>query len=208
MRTALYGHRDRWKGRIPMSKSNAVVLVTLFAAAALIVSVVPATAASSNCAVLLVPGSVDPSGTILATEVDLGCYPTYAEALAAGSSGAIDVPALTTPASLTDAVLAADTIATAAADVLIGTEFTGIGYGGSSKSYFASATCSTGVVWGVADVGASWDNQFSSGKGFGGCDTNKKFENTNFGGSVLTCTPNCTNYGTLSNQVSSLRWKP
>ena len=69
-----------------MSKSNAVVLVTLFAAAALIVSVVPATAASSNCAVLLVPGSVDPSGTILATEVDLGCYPTYAEALAAGSS--------------------------------------------------------------------------------------------------------------------------
>ena len=60
----------------------------------------------------------------------------------------------------------------------------------------------------VADVGAFWDNVFSSGKGFGGCDTNKKFENTNFGGSVLTCTPNCTNYGTLSNQVSSLRWKP
>ena len=127
-----------------MSKSNAVLLVTLFAAAALIMSVVPAAAASSNCAVLLVPGSVDPSGAILATEVDLGCYPTYAEALATGSGGAIDVPALTTPASLTDTVLAADTIAIAAADVLIGTEFTGIGYGGSSKSYFASATCSTG----------------------------------------------------------------
>ena len=191
-----------------MSRSSGVVLVILLAAAAPIVSVVPAAAASSNCAVLLVPGSVDSSGTILATEVDLGCYPTYAEALAAGSSGAIDIPAVTTPASVTDALLAADTITTTAADVLIGTEFTSTGYGGSSKSYFASATCSTGVVWGVADVGASWDNQFSSGKGFGGCDTNKKFENTNFGGSVLTCTPNCTNYGTLSNQVSSLRWKP
>ena len=191
-----------------MSRSSGVVLVILLAAAAPIVSVVPAAAASSNCAVLLVPGSVDSSGTILATEVDLGCFPTYAEALTTGSQGAIDVPDTTTPASLTDAVLAADTTATAAADVLIGTEFTGVNYGGSSKSYFASATCSTGVVWGVADVGASWDNQFSSGKGFGGCDTNKKFENTNFGGSVLTCTPNCTNYGTLSNQVSSLRWKP
>src|SRR3989449_10401712 len=101
------------RGRMSVSRSNGVVLVILLAAAAPIVSVVPATAASSNCVVLLVPGSVDPSGTILATEVDLGCYPTYAEALAAGSSGAIDVPALTTPASLTDAVLAADTIATA-----------------------------------------------------------------------------------------------
>ena len=68
-----------------MSKSNAVVVVTLFAAAALIASVVPATAASSNCAVLLVPGSVDASGAILATEVDLGCFPTYAEALTTGS---------------------------------------------------------------------------------------------------------------------------
>jgi len=194
--------------RNSLSRSNASVVVILFTAATLVATAVTASAAASNCAVLLVPGSVDSSGELLATEVDLGCYPTYAEALSVGSSGAIDVPALTTPASLTDAVLAADTIATATADVLIGTEFTGVSYGGTSKSYFASATCSTGVVWGVADVGASWDNEFSSGKGFGGCDTNKKFENTNFGGSVLTCTPNCTNYGTLSNQVSSLRWKP
>ena len=191
-----------------MSRSNAVVLVILLAAATLAATAATASAAASNCAVLLVPSSVESSGAILATEVDLGCYPTYAEALAAGSSGAIDVPALTTPASLTDVILAADTIATATANVLIGTEFTGVSYGGMSKSYFASATCSTGVVWDVADVGASWDNEFSSGKGFGGCDANKKFENTNFGGSVLTCTPNCTNYGTLSNQVSSLRWKP
>jgi hypothetical protein len=191
-----------------MSKLHAVIVVTLFAAAAPFVTAAPASAASSNCAVLLVPSSIEPSGAILATEVDLGCYPTYAEALAAGSSGAIDVPEGTTPASLTDAALAADTNADAPSSVLIGTEFTGIGYGGTSKSYFATATCSVGVVWDVADVGASWDNLFSSGKGFGGCDTNKKFENTNFGGSVLTCTPNCTNYGTLSNRVSSLRWKP
>ncbi len=191
-----------------MLKLRALVFVTLFAAAMPFVTAVAASAASSNCAVLLVPSSIEPSGAILATEIDLGCYPTYAEALAAGSSGAIDVPEGTTPASLTDAVLAADTVVIAAADALIGTEFSALNYGGSSKSYFAPQTCSTGVVWDVADVGASWDNVFSSGKGFGGCDTNKKFENTNFGGSVLTCTPNCANYGTLSNRVSSLRWKP
>ena len=191
-----------------MLKLRALVFVTLLAAAMPFVTAVPASAASINCTVLLVPSSIEPSGAILATEIDLGCYPTYAEALAAGSSGAIDVPEGTTPASLTDAVLAADTVVIAAADALIGTEFSALNYGGSSKSYFAPQTCSTGVVWDVADVGASWDNVFSSGKGFGGCDTNKKFENTNFGGSVLTCTPNCANYGTLSNRVSSLRWKP
>jgi hypothetical protein len=109
---------------------------------------------------------------------------------------------------LTDALLAADTIASATADVLIGTEFVGTNYTGTSKSYFAPETCSIGVVWDVGNVGATWDDRFSSGKGFGGCDTNKKFEDTNFGGSVLTCTPNCANYGALSNQVSSLRWKP
>lgn len=191
-----------------MSTSNAVLLVTLLAAATLSMSAVPASAASSNCAVLLVPSSIEASGAILAREVDLGCYPTYAEALSVGSSGAIDVPDGTTGASLTDALLAADTTVSATADVLIGTEFVGTNYNGTSKSYFAPATCSIGVVWDVGDVGASWDDRFSSGKGFGGCDTNKKFEDTNFGGSVLTCTPNCANYGALSNQVSSLRWKP
>jgi len=191
-----------------VSKSNASLLVALLVAAALSATAVPASAGSSHCVVLLVPSSIEASGAILAKEVDLGCYATYADALTAGSSGAIDVPDGTTPASLTDAVLAADTVASATADVLVGTESVGINYGGTSKSYFATETCSVGVVWDVADVGASWDDRFSSGKGFGGCDTNKKFENTNFGGSVLTCTPNCTNYGTLSNQVSSLRWKP
>jgi len=191
-----------------VSKSNAAVLVTLLAAATLSLSAVPASAVSSNCAVVLVPSSVEASGAILAKEVDLGCYPTYAEALSVGSSGAIDVPDGTTGASLTDAVLAANTIVSATADVLIGTEFVGTNYTGTSKSYFAPETCSIGVVWDVGNVGASWDDRFSSGKGFGGCDTNKKFEDTNFGGSVLTCTPNCANYGALSNQVSSLRWKP
>ena len=103
-----------------MSKSNAMVLVALLVAAALSTTAVPASAASSHCVVLLVPSSIEASGAILAKEVDLGCYPTYAEALAAGSSGAIDVPDGTTPASLTDAVLAADTVASATADVLIG----------------------------------------------------------------------------------------
>ena len=108
---------------------------------------------------------------------------------------------------LTNAILAVASATNAPDAVLIGTEYNSSGYAGASQSYFAPVTCSTGVVWEVADVGATWDNRFQSGKGFGGCDTNKKFQNTNFGGNVLTCTPNCSDYGALSNQVSSLRWR-
>lgn len=190
------------------SRFVGVLAVVLIASATFVASAAPAAAGSQNCAVLLVPNSIDPSGTILATEVDLGCFAMYADALAVGSSGAIEISDATTPSSLTDATLAAVTDSAASSDVLIGTEYDAYNYGGSSKSYFASETCSSGVVWELADVGSTWNNRFQSGKGFGGCDTNKKFQNTNFGGNVVTCTPNCSDYGTLSNQVSSLRWKP
>jgi hypothetical protein len=190
-----------------MPRSKAAVVVSVFAAAALIVSVVPATAASSNCAVLLVPGSVDPSGTILATEVDLGCYPTYAEALAAGSS--VDRCPGRDDARLADRCPPRgrhdrdhrsrrpdrDRVHRHRLRWLV-EELLRVGdmlHGGSVGRRGRRRLLGQRV-------------QF--GEGFGGSDTNKKFENTNFGGSVLTCTPNCTNYGTLSNQVSSLRWKP
>ena len=173
-----------------------------------LVSTVPAEASTADdCVVLLRPVSIEDDGAILTTPVDLGCYATYAEALAVGSSGAIDVPDTMTPTALTDAALSTDTDLTVTADVLIGTEFHATNYTGPSKSYFATATCSTGVVWDLATLG-TWDDRFSSGKGFGGCDTNKKFQNANFGGSVVTCTPNCTTYGSINNDVSSLRWKP
>jgi hypothetical protein len=179
----------------------------LVASTIIAVAATPAVASDQHCAVLLVPSSIDPSGAILATQVDLGCYDTYADALAAGSSGAIHLPSEITPSLLTNAILAVASATNAPDAVLIGTEYNSSGYAGASQSYFAPVTCSTGVVWEVADVGATWDNRFQSGKGFGGCDTNKKFQNTNFGGNVLTCTPNCSDYGALSNQVSSLRWR-
>jgi hypothetical protein len=81
-------------------------------------------------------------------------------------------------------------------------------FGGQSQDYFAPSTCSATNIWEVNYVGDTWNDRFSSGKGFGGCNHNKKFAAADFGGDVLTCTPNCNDYGSLSNQVSSLRWRP
>jgi hypothetical protein len=156
-----------------------------------------------HCAFRLVP--LESGGVATDASLDLvGCFGTYERALEAGSGHAIDVAADVTPQTLTDDVLPVSTIL---ASVLIGTEYDGSGFTGGSNSYFASTTCTSTTTWQVANVGAAWNDRFQSGKGFGGCDTNRKFEHENFGGAVRTCTPNCTDYGTLSNQVTSLRWR-
>jgi hypothetical protein len=134
-----------------------------------------------------------------------GCYGTLAEALSAGTDGSVQLDASVTPATLTQRVLAQATVRRGA--VVIGTEYTNVGFGGESSSFTAPDTC-VGVSYEVSYVGNAWNDDFASGKGFGGCDHNKKFENSNFGGDVLTCTPTCNDYAALRNRVSSLRWKP
>ncbi|MEA2580109.1 MAG: hypothetical protein QOE83_1001 [Actinomycetota bacterium] len=164
-------------------------------------------AAASNCAYVLVPVS-DEAGSSLVTPELIGCYATYSAALSAGSDGAITVPSSMTPQRLSDAILADSTVDSDLSGVLIGTEWVLSSYAGNSTSYFAPSTCSSSQTWDLSYVGDAWNDRFNSGKGFGGCDSNKKFQDPNFGGTVLTCTPNCSGYGSLNNEVSSLRWKP
>jgi hypothetical protein len=156
-----------------------------------------------HCAFRLVP--LESDGVATDASLDLvGCFATYEQALEAGFEQAVDVGSDVTPQTLTDEVLPLPSILTS---VLIGTEYDGSGYTGGSSSYFATTTCTSTTTWQVANVGATWNDRFNSGKGFGGCDTNKKFQHENFGGSVRTCTPNCTDYGTLADEVTSLRWR-
>ncbi len=137
----------------------------------------------------------------------VGCFGTLSEAIEAGSGGAIRLPRTTSASDLTDSLISDSTVARVGDDTLIGTEWLSLNYGGGSKSYMAPDACA-GTTYEVAYVGDSLNDSFESGKGFGGCDTNKKFVHANFGGDVLTCTPNCPDYGSLRNEVSSLKWKP
>ena len=156
-----------------------------------------------HCAFRLVP--LESAGVMTDASPSLvGCFDTYEQALEAGTGQAIDAGARITPETLTDEVLPSPSLITS---VLIGTEYDGSGFAGASNSYFASTTCTSTTTWQVANVGAEWNDRFQSGKGFGGCDTNRKYQHENFGGTVRTCTPNCSDYGTLSNQVTSLRWR-
>jgi len=171
----------------------------------MLTTVAPARAAEGeHCATRLVP--LESVGAVTNARLELiGCFSTYDQALEAGTGTTLDISSEVTPTTLT-AELAADFSTTAS--VLIGTEYDLLNFSGDSQSYFASSTCSSGVIWSVANVGPTWNDRFQSGKGFGGCDTNKKFEHENFAGAIRTCTPNCADYGTLENEVTSLRWRP
>ncbi len=177
----------------------------IIAVACVLTAVAPARAAGGwHCATRLVP--VGPIGVVTNARLELiGCFPTYDQALEAGTGTTLDVSSDLTPSTLTSNA-AADL--STASSVLIGTEYNSFDFQGDSQSYFASSTCSSGVVWSVANVGPTWNDKLQSGKGFGGCDTNKKFEHENFAGAVRTCTPNCTDYLSLANEVTSLRWRP
>jgi hypothetical protein len=164
-------------------------------------------AGGRHCVFRLVPESRPKPHVVSASLEKVGCFDTLSAAVEAGSGGSIRLARSTQPADLTDAMITDATVPQAGDDTLIGTEWLDSGYGGVSTSYWAPNACA-GVTYEVAYVGDFWNDRFESGKGFGGCDTNKKFVHANFGGDVLTCSPNCSYYGSLANEVSSLKWKP
>jgi hypothetical protein len=179
--------------------------VALIAVAAGSLLAVPAQGRTGrHCAYRLV--TIARHGSVNVTRPDLiGCYTTFSDAVAAGTNGGVRLAQDMTPSGLRNADLR---VGTSASEVVIGLEYPQMSFGGVSTIYSAAATCSANNIIETNYVGDALNDRFSSGKGFGGCDHNKKFQNADFGGDVLTCTPNCTNYGTLSNQVSSLRWRP
>jgi hypothetical protein len=190
-----------------MRKIAIIISGTLLLASSSFISSSASAAVGRHCAYRLAPVGAVRGGITRARLNLVGCFATFPEALFAGSGGAIRVPRGTTPASLTDRQLRSGTTPTGRASVLIGTEYDLTSFAGGSYDFFASSTCTASTTWQVANVGALWNDRFESGTGFGGCHTNKKFRNTNFGGTVVTCTPTCSNYGALNNQVSSLRWR-
>jgi hypothetical protein len=190
------------------SARGAFVAASVLATLSLVLGLTPPAAADAadHCATMLVPIGEPVGDDFSAEPVALGCYATFEEAVEAGSSGTIDLPEGTEPEGLTQATVDASS-EFAASSVLIGTEYTQENYAQSSQSYFAPTTCSADTTWEVSYVGNDWNDNFESGRGFGGCDRNRKFRASNFEGDVLVCTPNCSNYGALRNEVSSLRWR-
>ena len=181
-------------------------LVLGFLATTALPTPVAAAPEGKHCVFLLVPVSTDPATeTIEATVEEGGCYPTLEDALSAGTGTDVSLSPGTGPEDLTIGMITTADVPTGG-DTLIGTEYNQVNFEGSTASWFAPRGCAN-TTWEVPFVGNDWNDRFASGRGFGTCDHNRKFQHSNFDGSSILCTPNCSTYGSLNNEVSSLRWR-
>jgi hypothetical protein len=181
-----------------------------FITAIVIVGLTPMAEADTlpHCVNWLEPIDTTPTGVINTPPVVVGCYETFAQAIEVASGGAADLSDSITPAQLTDQLLSEATDSVTIASVVIGIEYDMINFQIESEIYTGASTCSASTSYAVAYVGDALNDDFASGRGLGGCDENRKFAASNFGGAVKVCTPNCANYGAgVANQVSSLKWQ-
>lgn len=137
------------------------------------------------------------------------CFGTFAEAIAAATNGAVQLPANVQPADVTAATLAP---AAPTSTTIIGIDWIDINYSGSSLTWQVSngVGCTTGLSY-QSNVTGSWNNVISSSKAFAGCTLNTHYDlpypNQN-NGAFINCTPNCASMGAMNDATSAESWRP
>jgi len=165
---------------------------------------IPRTGSGDACVYRLEPlGDGDEARVVSET-----CFATPQEALRRASGGAVDLSASLTRTEVARALERLDEPLGTASSFVIGLNWDLANYAGDIKVWEASSGCGPGKAWNVASINSDWNNRISSAQGKSGCDRFIHFENTNYGGASLTCTPNCATMGVMSNAASSLQWKP
>ena len=92
-----------------------------------------------------------------------------------------------------------------AATFVTAIDYENINYGGATLTWTNNNTCTT-VSQFAPSMPFPWDNLVSSTRGFSGCDWNLLWENTNYTGASLLCTPDCSSVGSMNDKTSSRQW--
>jgi hypothetical protein len=127
------------------------------------------------------------------------CFPSFSQAIDFATEGLTLLPPNATPDKLTQDLLPA----LALTSVVIGVDWDSTNYAGASRVWTASTGCDFSHWYQVSYVGDAWNDRTESAKGFGGCEKYRHFDAANFGGTVKTCTPNCSTMGTMADKTSS-----
>lgn len=133
--------------------------------------------------------------------VSLGCFATFAEALAIATGGAVQAPSTASPEDITQALLSTSS------NTVISIQWDGTNRGGGSIIRVTSHTpgCSDGSSYGNPSMEPGWDDRVSSAQAFGGCNHFYHYEHTAWTGAVLDCNTYCGSMGVMDNQTSSWR---
>jgi len=164
---------------------------------------------ASQCAVLVDMVEND-RGDQVPEETDLGCFATFAEAVAAATAGAVELPADATPEAegLEEALAPAQT-------VILSTEYDCrncivLPFFCRAITFFGrDGICRSGRFY-RTNLTGFWNNRASSTRGSTACPRNCGFQGFNqagFGVCFFHSSRSCGNYpGIFNNTISSKRW--
>jgi hypothetical protein len=142
------------------------------------------------------------TGENVSATKEIGCFPTFAAAVAAATKGSVTLPADTAPGSVSEADVQS------AAATLIGIDYDSRFYRGASISWYAPNFygCYGGYSY-VANMPAWFNNRLTSTRGFNGCTRNTSYDRYWRTGDWVRCFPNCYYVGSfMDNRASSKRW--
>lgn len=134
------------------------------------------------------------------------CFKTFADAVADATDGRVVLDPDETVLEDKDLLPILDDNSTPvmAGPMIIGVEYQHAAFGGWTLTIVGGTTtagCSTGKTFRVSGLAASYDNQISSARTYGGCKS-RHYSNANFSGSSYLC--GCSSMGAMSDRTSSI----
>jgi len=135
----------------------------------------------------------------------IGCFATFAEAIAAATGGEVQLPANVGPAEVT-----AEMLAPAQNNIVIGIDYVNSNFQGNTLVWETAYTpgCSDGTTFGAPNMPSGWNDVVSSARSYAGCNHYYHYEHTWWTGAVRDCGGSCATMGVMDNATSSERWTP
>jgi hypothetical protein len=164
------------------------------------------TAQNRHCVAALEP--VGP-GAKSSKVTSFSCYPTLSDAILAATGGAVWLPPdeelgvqLDRLEQLQKARKPLDTKAT----FVIAIDYVNANFQGATLTWTTPTGCSSTNSYQASSMPSGWNDVVSSTRGFANCNTNVLYENSNFGGALQICSPNCSGLGAMNDKTSSRSW--
>ncbi len=129
------------------------------------------------------------------------CFSSLPRALSYATDGVVQLEESASPLEIQNALRNPPT---PLVNYVIGIHWDYTNKGGGSAVWQGSQQCSPSIAYGVTNMGVQgWNDIAESGQGYANCNKFIQHEHINYGGALLNCTPYCSTFGVLNNQVSS-----
>lgn len=168
------------------------------------------TAGGKHCVAHLDP--VSPQSDEISKVTPLGCYDTFEEAIFVATDGTVKLPAGISPYAVTEDLLKAYGMGSVSpASVVIGTDYDDVGFSTllGTFTWTGSQACSPSMSFTVPSMPQGWNDRVSSARSYSDCNRYYHYENTNYGGTSITCDMGntCQSMGTMTNKTSSEKFQ-